>query len=916
MGVVYLAIDHALDGRQVAVKILPKELEADPRALARLKREATTAMEITHPNVMRLINYEESGSVRFLVMEYIDGPDFLRILAGAPGGKLDVATLLHHADGICAGVAYAHARGVVHSDLKPSNIVLASTGEAKITDFGVAQVVRETMTRISHAETAGTLLYMSPELLGGEPNTPLSDQYALGITFYELLTGEPPFIRGDITDQHRSRPVAPIPDVPHHVNDAILRALAKRSGDRWPDVERFRRALVGDGSADWHERATVIAPSEALARWAETGTITTSSARARATGRLFVKTDPPGARVLIDEMEVGTAGALISDVAPGDRAVRVTHPQFVDLTRNVTIEPNRITRLDDLVMEPAKAIVNIISDPPDAAITFDGRDAGRTPQTLDDVEPGEHPITLVKPEYVETTRTIRVEAPVTDVVFELEHGAVEFRGRWLTPARRAEILRAEEESERWQAEETARLRKLARRRRWWVAAAGAAAIGAVLLVARLTDNSAVVADFERRIEMAVDSSDFDGAAHLVAALREIDEEAAAAFPQRIQEAQDARAARFTGQIEAAIASGAFGRATELAARLRRLDADAAEQFPERIRLARERQQRVSELAGDLRTAWLNGSVARRDVVLSQLRALDADNEAVRRYSGPVAGELIRTLSVGRNAVRSVAAAGSTIVSASDDLRIRTWGLASGRLLGIVPEHVAARSVAIAGDRIVSGSSNGMVETWSLGSGQLLRRLVGHTQGATSVAVADGRIVSGSADRTIRVWDLDSGQPLRSILGHQDGVRCVAADAGHVVSGSYGKSVRVWDMNTGQLLKALSGHTDAVLSVAIRGGTIVSGSADNTVRVWNLATGQLVRTLSGHTTSVTSVAIAGERAVSGSADGTVRVWDIDSGALLRTLPGHDRVVLSVAVVGDRIISGSEDGTVKVWQAPWE
>ena len=265
MGVVHLARDHVLDGAEVAVKILPKELEADPRALARLKREAMTAVKITHPNVMRLINYEESGDLRFLVMEYIDGPDLLHVLAGKPDGKLDLATFLRYAEGICAGVAYAHARNVVHADLKPANIMLTSAGEVKITDFGVAQVVRETMTRVSRVETAGTLLYMSPELHDGAPNTALSDQYALGITFYEMLAGEPSFIRGDVTNQHKTKPVPPLTDVPEHVNAAILKALSKRPEDRWPDVATFARALRGEVETpitDWREAKTETFPCE------------------------------------------------------------------------------------------------------------------------------------------------------------------------------------------------------------------------------------------------------------------------------------------------------------------------------------------------------------------------------------------------------------------------------------------------------------------------------------------------------------------------------------------------------------------------------------------------------------------------------------------------------------------------------
>jgi len=244
MGIVWLAKDRKLD-IDVAVKVLPPELGQDPRAIARLKNEALAAMKLSHPNIVRLINFEEEGKVRYLTMEYVDGPNLLHVLADSPGGKLDLETFLKYAEQICAAVAYAHEEKIVHHDLKPANIMLTSSGRIKVTDFGIAHIVRETMTRLSKVETAGTLLYMAPELLRGGRGTPATDQYALGCTFYELLTGEPPFVRGDITFQHINEMPRAIEGVPEHVNEAIIRALAKESEKRWPTTTAFVAALRG-----------------------------------------------------------------------------------------------------------------------------------------------------------------------------------------------------------------------------------------------------------------------------------------------------------------------------------------------------------------------------------------------------------------------------------------------------------------------------------------------------------------------------------------------------------------------------------------------------------------------------------------------------------------------------------------------
>ena len=450
MGVVHLAHDRMLDGTDVAIKILPKELETDPRALTRLKREAMTAMKITHSNVMRLINFEESNGARFLVMEYIDGPDLLHVLADAPGGKLDTGTFLRYADGICTGVAYAHRQNVVHSDLKPSNIMFNANGDVKITDFGVAQVVRETMTRVSRVETAGTLLYMSPELLNGEHNTPLSDQYALGITFYEMLTSDPPFVRGDITKQHETKPVPPIPDVPEHINDAILRALAKKPEDRFQSVEEFGKALRGEieipTETDWREAKTET--------WSERETITVEPVSMKLTGA--------------------------------------------------------------------------------------------------------------------TTRSIN---------------SLTGHSKWVR----------------------------------FVAVVACA----VVVIAWRLNHSADVADLQKQIESALESYEFDRATTLTANLYELDTDAAASFPERIDSAQHAR------------------------------------------------QQRINEFTNTLRSTWRAGKTARRNDVLTQLRELDPDNAAVTKFLY-MPGECIRTLTGHFSNVLSVAVAGDRIVSGSSDQTIKIW----------------------------------------------------------------------------------------------------------------------------------------------------------------------------------------------------------------------------------------------------
>ena len=752
MGVVYLARDRTLDGREVAVKILPKEMATDSRALARLKREAMTAMEIAHPNVVRLHTFEETEDDHFLVMEYIDGPNLLHVLTGMPDGKLDVDTFLCHADGICSGVEYAHRRNVVHSDLKPANIMLDAEGTAKITDFGVAQVVRETMSRVSLSETAGTLLYMSPEVLEGAHNTVLSDQYALGITFYELLIGEPPFVRGDVTYQHIHAQPVPIPGVSEHVNDAILKALAKKPDDRWPDVETFGKALQGDLGADWEERRTILIPKVNLDDWRENDT--TVRAPANGTGRLFVTSEPAEASVFIDGRQMGATGALIDTVPSGQRTVRLSFPEYDDLTRTVTIEPNRITRIDGLKLEPALPSVNIISNPLNALITFDGESAGRTPTTLRRIAEGEHTIKIVKPRYVEVERIVQVFPPVTDLEFELEAGAVEFRGRWVSEAARDGILTKETEEQRrhrtaslkeqietalesraWDDAEILvadlkpleaatvsdyeerveqgrqadreedeclqkqwdRRRRQARIRRFWIAAAVSVGlcIGAVNLWQMYHDMQ--VADMVRQIDSAISAHDFGVAMVLTTELQGLEPEAAVPFPDRIR---SARIAYMDGQIAQAVSEHDFDSATEITVRLSLLSTPVAEEATQRIEQARQRY--ISELQNDVRGAWRAGDTALRDAVFRQLRDLDPASSAFERYRY-MPGECIRTITGNSDVVTSVFVTGNRVVTGAKDHTISMWNAGSGRRIRTFTGHTEeVAAVTVAGDRIISG----------------------------------------------------------------------------------------------------------------------------------------------------------------------------------------------------------------------
>ena len=214
------------------------------------------------------------------------------------------------------------------------------------------------------------------------------------------------------------------------------------------------------------------------------------------------------------------------------------------------------------------------------------------------------------------------------------------------------------------------------------------------------------------------------------------------------------------------------------------------------------------------------------------------------------------------------------------------------------------------------------------SGWHVRTFEGHACSVRSVALSpDGRYaLSGSDDHTLRLWELATGTCLRTFEGHTDWVSSVALshDGRSALSGSRDRTLRLWELATGRCLRTFEGHTDSVNSVALSpdGRYALSGSYDRTLRLWELSSGRCVRTFEGRTSSVTSVAISpdGRSALSGSSDRTLRLWELTTGRCVRTFEGHTGSgwVRSVALSPDGryALSGSADCTLRLWELEWD
>lgn len=255
MSTVYKGTDRKL-GRTVAIKIMKSDLSVDPVFRDRFKQEAQAASRMAHPTIVRVFDAgdeeietpEGPATVPFIVMEYIEGQDLRKLLAKGVIGQREACLIF---EDVLTALEYSHKAGVVHRDIKPANIMLTSTGQVKVMDFGIARAISESSSSVEHTTAIlGTAAYFSPEQAKGESVDARTDLYSAGVVLYELLTGTVPF-RGDsavsVAYQHvTERPIAPSErkqNVSPQLDRVVLKSLAKDRNKRFQSASEFREYL-------------------------------------------------------------------------------------------------------------------------------------------------------------------------------------------------------------------------------------------------------------------------------------------------------------------------------------------------------------------------------------------------------------------------------------------------------------------------------------------------------------------------------------------------------------------------------------------------------------------------------------------------------------------------------------------------
>lgn len=248
MGKVYLAHDPHID-RKVALKVLHKDHLGSKDIIKRFIKEAKAIGRLSHPDIVSVYDVGQDHGTIFIAMEYLEGRPLNKVIQSE---KLPIAAIIKIGRQVAAALDYAHQKGIIHRDIKPSNLMLTDNGNVKLTDFGIAHFEDASLTlKTRSGDILGTPAYMSPEQIAGKTVDNRSDLYSLGVILYELMVGQRPFVKDNITALFsaiaQQRPLAPVkadPAIPRRLSGVIMQAMAKHPDRRYQTGSAMASALV------------------------------------------------------------------------------------------------------------------------------------------------------------------------------------------------------------------------------------------------------------------------------------------------------------------------------------------------------------------------------------------------------------------------------------------------------------------------------------------------------------------------------------------------------------------------------------------------------------------------------------------------------------------------------------------------
>jgi serine/threonine protein kinase len=455
MGIVWLARDEELE-RDVALKFLPQLIIHDRAVLGDLKRETRRSLELTHKNIVRIYDFVHDNTSGCISMEYVDGDTLSNLRADKSQKVFETYELADWISELCDALHYAHDHArIVHRDLKPANLMVNQRGDLKVTDFGIARSLSDSVSKLTMQQgKSGTLVYMSPQQLEGERGTPLDDIYSVGASIYELLTSRPPFYSGNLDRQIREKVPPPIMQrrkeleiegEPIDANwEQVVRACVAKDPKRRPQsvseiADRLELPLPGTRRTT---RSEHTGRKQVRKRGATSWGKSLSLGFKLVVSVGLVALAAAVAWFFVRQSTAPTSPANASQQTPAS----ATSASTIEAKPSPAMAPALPTAVAALPspapsVPPTKAILELSTLPAGAKVFQNGTLIGITPIRRDDLEPGDTTLVLIKDGYL--PRELRV-ALNTSSVFNrqislaqsapLYHGMIRVRNKNAAPA--------------------------------------------------------------------------------------------------------------------------------------------------------------------------------------------------------------------------------------------------------------------------------------------------------------------------------------------------------------------------------------------------------------------------------------------------------------------------------------------------
>ncbi|MDP6634657.1 MAG: protein kinase [Phycisphaerae bacterium] len=926
MGTVWRAVQLGTR-REVALKLLGSGVFGSDKARMRFEREVELAARLEHSNIARVYESGLHRNVHYYAMELVDGvhlDEYVEANDLSPRQVLELVKIIAQA------VQHAHQRGVIHRDLKPTNILVTEDGQPHVLDFGLAKTFLDEdagVTISMPGEVAGTPGYMAPEQAAGHVDQidTRTDVYSLGVILYRLLTGRFPHdlsgtryeVLRRIAEDQVKRPRDVSGKIDKELEALLLKALAHESHDRYasagdlaadinnyltgepltakpPTTMYFLRKRIIKHRVPVAIAAAVLTVLAGLAVFAYINITWERNRALTAEGDATQQRDIARKETTRAEFEIYRYGISQAD--------RLSQLEMYSDVREVlsTLEPGvRGWEYGHLMCLSTKVLLTLKEAGGRVAFSPDGKHlaGGSIDKTIKlwDTTTGKELLTFEGH-----------SAPAPSVAFSpdgkrLASGSMDKTIKLWDATTGKELLTFEGHS------------------------------GGVISVAFSPDGKRLASGGEDdtiQLWDAVSGKDLltfkghSGDVYSVVFSPNGKQLASGSFDNTVKLWDTT-----TGK-ELLTLKGHSGDVLSIAFSPdgKRL---ASGSFDETIRLwDTATGKEVLTIKGDSR--WVLSVAFSPDGERLASGGLD---HTIKLWD-TATGEKLRTLKGHSEWVHAVVFSpdGKRLASGSRDKTVKLWDIAKRPLRALKGHSESVQSIAFSSDgkRLASGSFDKTIKLWDTVTGKELLTLTGHLNWVHCIAFSpDGKLIaSGSEDKTIKLWDTVTGKELLTLKGHSHAVSSVAfsPDCKRLASTSYG-TTKLWDIVAGKELLMSKGLEGGGGSVAFSpdGKLLASVNHDNSIKLCNAVTGRELLTLKGHSRwlswstehsrSVASVAFScnGKLLASGSEDKTIGLWDTVTGEELLTLKGHSDGVTSVAFSPDdkRLVSGSRDGTIKLW-----